>query len=256
METPSHKFCRKCGQTKPAEAFGPAKHGRDKLQCWCQACRCKLTVAKQRKVAAAKAEAKYLFHGGDGMKRCAYCKEVKPFSQYKDDAKFYGGVKSFCIKCGLAKRKQKYANTRERSKAATKKWRIENRLKRNASELLKIQSNPEYKVFIACRKRISGIMKKQGERSKTSMLLGCSKKFLRSYLESQFKEGMTWDNYGRSGWHIDHIYPCSAFDLTDPEQIRQCFHYSNLQPLWENENCSKNDSLQPNQPKPLSLSYE
>ena len=52
---------------------------------------------------------------------------------------------------------------------------------------------------------------------------------------------MSWDNYGIHGWHIDHIRPCASFDLTDPEQQRQCFHYPNLQPLWAFDNLSKND---------------
>ena len=54
---------------------------------------------------------------------------------------------------------------------------------------------------------------------------------------------MTWKNYGRNGWHIDHILPCSSFDLTDPEQRRKCFHYTNLQPLWEIDNIRKSDKV-------------
>lgn len=52
---------------------------------------------------------------------------------------------------------------------------------------------------------------------------------------------MSWENYGFYGWHIDHIKPCSKFDLTDPKQQEQCFHYSNLQPLWAIENFKKSD---------------
>jgi hypothetical protein len=60
-----------------------------------------------------------------------------------------------------------------------------------------------------------------------------------AHLEAQFRDGMSWDNYGRYGWHIDHIIPCSSFDLTDTDQQRKCFHYTNLQPLWAHENLSK-----------------
>jgi HNH endonuclease. len=56
---------------------------------------------------------------------------------------------------------------------------------------------------------------------------------------------MSWDNYGRDGWHIDHIRPCASFDLTDPEQQRQCFHYTNLQPLWAADNIRKGAKWQP-----------
>lgn len=74
-------------------------------------------------------------------------------------------------------------------------------------------------------------------------LVGCSRAELVSRLEAAFLPGMTWDNYGRGGWHIDHVIPCDAFDLLDPEQQRACFHYTNLQPLWEKDNCAKGARL-------------
>jgi hypothetical protein len=52
-----------------------------------------------------------------------------------------------------------------------------------------------------------------------------------------FTEGMSWDNYGE--WHIDHILPCSSFDLADIEQQKICFNYKNLQPLWAEDNLRK-----------------
>jgi hypothetical protein len=70
-------------------------------------------------------------------------------------------------------------------------------------------------------------------------LTGCTIEFLRGYLESKFKPGMTWDNYGKFGWHVDHIKACAKFDLSDSEQQRACFHYTNLQPMWAKENHSK-----------------
>jgi hypothetical protein len=70
-------------------------------------------------------------------------------------------------------------------------------------------------------------------------LTGCTLEFLRGYLESRFLADMTWENYGKFGWHIDHIRPCASFDLSDPEQQKICFHYTNLQPLWAKDNHSK-----------------
>ena len=70
-------------------------------------------------------------------------------------------------------------------------------------------------------------------------LLGCSFDELKDWLERQFREGMSWENYGRKGWHIDHIVPCCHFDLTKIEEQKQCFNYKNLRPLWTNENLKK-----------------
>lgn len=71
----------------------------------------------------------------------------------------------------------------------------------------------------------------------TMELVGCSADDLRAHLERQFTDGMTWGNYG--DWHVDHVRPCSSFELTDPAQQRECFHWSNLQPLWAPDNLSK-----------------
>lgn len=71
----------------------------------------------------------------------------------------------------------------------------------------------------------------------TDVLVGCAVPELLDHLSSKFAEGMTLDNYG--DWHIDHMRPCASFDLTDPEQQKECFHYTNLQPLWAKDNLSK-----------------
>ena len=70
-------------------------------------------------------------------------------------------------------------------------------------------------------------------------LIGCTVEELKQYLEDKFKEGMTWKNHSKHGWHIDHIKPCASFDLIEEEQQRKCFHYTDLQPLWCYENWAK-----------------
>ncbi|NCA30812.1 MAG: HNH endonuclease, partial [Chitinophagia bacterium] len=75
--------------------------------------------------------------------------------------------------------------------------------------------------------------------NRTSELLGCSLQDFKLYIESLWTKGMNWNNYGKFGWHLDHIQPCASFDLTDPSQQKKCFHYSNIQPLWAKDNWSK-----------------
>jgi len=78
---------------------------------------------------------------------------------------------------------------------------------------------------------------KEGKRLDTFTYVGCSIAFLVKHIEKQFKDGMNWEN--RDKWHIDHIRPCASFDLTDTKQQLECFHYTNLQPLWAFDNMSK-----------------
>lgn len=101
---------------------------------------------------------------------------------------------------------------------------------------------PNRKIGNLLKKRIRCALKrsKSTKSFKTQELIGCSIEELKIHLESLFKPGMTWENRGVNGWHIDHIRPCVSFNLSDPEQQKQCFHYTNLQPLWAEENMSKN----------------
>lgn len=93
------------------------------------------------------------------------------------------------------------------------------------------------------RSRLRSVIKSKGRIAVASArdLCGCTISELMLHLQNQFKKGMHWNNYGK--WHIDHIRPCASFDLTDPEQQRQCFHYTNLQPLWARENIQKGARL-------------
>ncbi len=70
---------------------------------------------------------------------------------------------------------------------------------------------------------------------------GCSPSHLEQHLESQFTDGMTWDNYG--DWHVDHIKPISSFDLSTESERIAANHYTNLQPLWAEDNLKKSNSF-------------
>jgi hypothetical protein len=106
------------------------------------------------------------------------------------------------------------------------------------------KSDLEFKLRGDISSRTRSAIKRSGikKTSKTIILLGCSIKELKFHLEKQFQEDMSWDNYGL--WHIDHIKPCSSFNLLDPEEQKKCFHYSNLQPLWAKDNLSKSSYYQ------------
>jgi hypothetical protein len=80
---------------------------------------------------------------------------------------------------------------------------------------------------------------------KTEALIGCSTSTLRAHLQTHFLPTMNWDNYGRSGWHMDHIAPCAVFNLADPDQIAMCYHYTNLRPTWAADNHRKSGKITP-----------
>ena len=96
-----------------------------------------------------------------------------------------------------------------------------------------------FQILGNIRSRVRGALKRNSKSSKTFDLLGCDIVFLKQYLESKFKDGMCWENYGLKGWHIDHIKPCSLFDFKNIEEQKQCFHYTNLQPLSAIDNLIK-----------------
>lgn len=104
----------------------------------------------------------------------------------------------------------------------------------------KYQTDPNFKVSVSVRIRIRDALfrNKTHKASSTTLLIGCTFPELREHLEKQFRPGMTWENHGPV-WHVDHVRPCASFDLSDPEQQKICFHYSNLQPLFAEENLRK-----------------
>lgn len=98
-----------------------------------------------------------------------------------------------------------------------------------------------YRLKIILRTRLTGALRGVGSKSaRTLQLLGCTIPELRKYLETQFRPGMTWENYGPV-WHVDHKRPCASFNLIDPAQQQECFNFKNLQPLFAEENLKKGD---------------
>ncbi len=138
----------------------------------------------------------------------------------------------------------------EKIKEYTREWHRKNYkdLKTNSARA------DEYRLWLIqknCARRIREMLK-QNKSRRTKDYVGCSLEQLKAHLESQFQEGMTWDNYGTyvfgnndSGWHIDHIIPCDAFDFNSEIEKNACFYYMNLQPLWGKDNIKKSNNFDP-----------
>ncbi len=116
-------------------------------------------------------------------------------------------------------------------------------------EYFKVRRKEDKSFALTCslRTRLTRALKDSYKTDSTFNLIGCSLEDLKKHLENQFVDGMTWDNYGgRSGWQVDHIIPCSHFDLTKEENQRICFNFRNLQPLWAKDNNQKKNKLPEN----------
>ncbi len=163
--------------------------------------------------------------------------------------------------------KQRYHKNREEKIAKRKKdsldpnsafykWKLKNkeRLRLKAKEYRqkenyysklwqysqeRLKTDINFKLVTSLRSQVSSALKNLTKYNKTIPLLGCSISELRLHLEASWQEGMSWENYGRHGWHIDHIKPCCTFDLSLEEDQKACFHYTNLRALWAKDNLSR-----------------
>jgi len=111
------------------------------------------------------------------------------------------------------------------------------RKKRREDMNFRIAGSLRSRLRAATHAQLKGKSPKQGSAIES---LGCSMKEFLLHLSSQFQQGMSWENYDE--WHIDHIQPLSGFDLSDPVQVKKVCHYSNLQPLWAEDNLKKGES--------------
>lgn len=136
----------------------------------------------------------------------------------------------------------------EKCKENRERWKKQNpeRHREQTRRALKKkkQIDPGFKVLCNMRNRLKEIIgvARDGSKKWNSSLVGCDTRQLAAHLESKFTRGMSWANYG-TDWHVDHIIPCSAFDHTKPEQVRQCWHWTNLRPLWAKENLAKSNRI-------------
>ena len=160
------------------------------------------------------------------------------FPVYREDKLIVG----FNYKANIPRRKD---HKKIRQEWERKNIKIRHHVKKAYLKNIKINSRIKktYAKNIDCRitcnlwNRIRSTLITNYETEPISRLLNCSVKHFKEHLKKQFTKGMSFENYGK--WHIDHITPCRLFDLSDPQERKECFHYSNLQPLWAKDNLKK-----------------
>jgi hypothetical protein len=196
------------------------------------------------------------------VKTCIKCLNLLPLTDFYRRKAEKDGLHYYCKKCLTSidqTRKDKlksikaewYQRNRESVLTKTKSWNTknsdqrqknvrtwvkENRLESLRKKRLRYAEDLNFKLADNLRSRLSKTLRRNGSAVRD---LGCTLDELKVHLESKFQLGMTWDNWSRDGWHIDHIRPLSSFDLTDAAQFIAAVHYTNLQPLWATENRKK-----------------
>ncbi len=195
--------------------------------------------------------------------KCGRCGQRKPAARIKEHKT--GGPLILCADCISIMADQKILNQNQHANVLFRKaWRRElHKLRiafrkrqassraQNPDEIEKrkakaadyfrsrFHNDPAFHMQERYRVRMNKMLRGIAS-GHTREMIGCDFCFFKSYIESQFTGSMSWAN--RNKWHLDHIRPISSFDLNDWEQVRQCFHYSNLRPVWAKTNMRKHDA--------------
>ena len=235
------KVCTKCKEEfeNTVENFYIDRNNKCGLTSRCKKC----ILASNNKI--------HKLNTDESIKRvCWKCKEEKPaikkFFHINRQIKY--GVSRECRICKNAyiKNRRKDPKVKEREKELNSYPEVRNKRKEMARKRTKERCKNDYtfKLKLLLRCRVRRAIKTNSKSDNTLSLMGLdSVEYLKEYLESQFDDHMSWDNYGIEGWHIDHIIPCSAYNFSiDEDQIR-CFNYRNLRPMWGKDNLSKGGTL-------------
>jgi hypothetical protein len=203
MET---KICSKCKIQHSIENFNKDKTRRDSLSYICKQC----SIDKKNK---------YINNNKE--------KVLLSYKIYRENNK----------ERILKTKKENYYKNIDKIKIYRKKYNKENREYFNNWEINKVKTDILFKISRNMRSRIRVFLKKTKiiKNNKTFDIVGCEPSELKIYIEQQFQNGMSWDNYGE--WHIDHIIPLNSAKSED--EIYKLCHYTNLQPLWAHDNLSK-----------------
>jgi Prasinovirus endonuclease VII len=179
------------------------------------------------------------------MKVCSICgieKDLDCFHPRKDAR---DGLMGQCKVCVAQKNKAWRArhdyDPNANKKPYVKAFRTPEQIREDEERSQRRRTQRYMKGILASR--VNSAIRNDDHDSCANEIMGCTIVELKAHIESLWRPGMSWGNRGAHGWHVDHIVPCVAFDLTDPEQQKQCFHWSNCQPLWAKENIMKGDLI-------------
>lgn len=209
------KTCTKCRGVKSSKQFFRRLKSKDGLSSWCKTCVSIYNSNNRARLREYKSE--YDLENRDKLK------------QYYIDNK--GRMNEV--------RRRYYSNHKDEISKQKKQYYTDNKTRINWYCKNRRKCDINYKITCNLRKRLGKAIRRSQKRGSAVQDLGCSIGEFKSYINSKFQDGMTWNNYGRYGWHIDHVIPLSSFNLGNRDEFLKACHYTNLQPLWARDNLSK-----------------
>lgn len=224
------KNCKKCNNIFDKSFFNKSNQTKDGLTFYCKSCisikKADYYIRNREKIKQKSSEISKTDYAKEKRK------ERESSKEYKDRMKEYRSTEAY-------KNKIKERRHLIRQYQAKCRSKLEQKEKRRARQRKRITSDVDFKLARNLRKRLNMAIKKCQKSGSTVKDLGCSIPELKLYLESKFQPGMSWDNYGLYGWHIDHIIPLSSFNLSIREEFLKACNYTNLQPMWAVDNLIK-----------------
>lgn len=223
------KYCTNCEETKPIAEFYKDRRTKDGYVSQCKQCK----KLHQRIYANTHKEERKAY-------RKKYWKENSEKLSSKNKLYYKSNKENI-----LEQKKKYYAQLKTKIRKSQKEYYLSNRAsiqkKQRTYERERRKKDSNFRLRLSLRKRLYQAIKGQYKAGSAVKDLGCSIEYLKVFLEAKFFDGMTWKNYG--AWHIDHIVPLASFDLANREQFLKACHYTNLQPLWAEDNITKGHAL-------------
>lgn len=223
-----HKICTKCNLL-----LDVCKFNKKGLSCDGYNTICKLCVKSLRR----KEKIKMIASSNLNDIFCVKCKTYKSTCNFRTNSRSKTGYFKTCNACWKPKEwnkeKQHESEKRYREKNPDK---LREKYKKKGEQL-------QVKIKGRIQARIRYALKSYNYRKNklTTEYLGCDMIYFRKWLEHQFTDSMNWNNFGE--WHIDHVIPCSNYDLSNEYEQSECFSWKNLRPCMAHENLEKNDKI-------------
>ena len=219
------KCCDSCNEYKLLHEFSirKLKDGTNSYRNECKKCRCLREIKRRQE-----------------NKKAFQERDKKFYEQNKDKIRERQQEYNEQNRDSICKNKKKYY---EQNREKILEYHVNNKDKRNVRIREKRQTDITFKIIENLKSRIHSVLKNK-KKTHTNELIGCTKEQLLNWLESQFDDKMTWENYGIY-WHIDHVLAVTLFEIEILEYQYLACHWSNLKPLEKIENISKSNKIIP-----------